>query len=136
MAEYVCHALIRHFREFDAFEADTRAGNWSFRKPRLRSDFPVGVLGLGVLGARVARMVAQFEFAVNGSSRTAKKLPGVRCFAGAAQLDEFLGATNRLHKLPEKFWRCSAESQWPGWLIRFGAIEHRALPLHRLLAPA
>jgi len=25
MAEYVCHALIRHFREFDLYDADTRA---------------------------------------------------------------------------------------------------------------
>ena len=26
MAEYVCHAVIRHFREFERVEADTRAG--------------------------------------------------------------------------------------------------------------
>jgi glyoxylate/hydroxypyruvate reductase len=24
MAEYVCHAVIRHFREFDGYEADVR----------------------------------------------------------------------------------------------------------------
>jgi len=67
MAEYVCHALIRHFREFDAYEADAREGRWSFRKPREREDFSVGVMGLGVLGERVAKAVAQFEFPVNGS---------------------------------------------------------------------
>jgi glyoxylate/hydroxypyruvate reductase A len=26
MAEYVCHAVIRHFREFDGYEADVRQG--------------------------------------------------------------------------------------------------------------
>ena len=26
MAEYVCHAVIRHFREFDAYAADIAAG--------------------------------------------------------------------------------------------------------------
>lgn len=26
MAEYVCHAVVRHFREFEAYEADMRAG--------------------------------------------------------------------------------------------------------------
>ena len=26
MAEYVCHAVIRHFREFDGYEADRQAG--------------------------------------------------------------------------------------------------------------
>ncbi|MBK6593817.1 MAG: glyoxylate/hydroxypyruvate reductase A [Burkholderiales bacterium] len=74
MAEYVCHAVIRHFREFDAYEADTGQGKWSFRKPRARGDFPVGIMGLGVLGTRVARSLAQFEFAVNGWSRSPKVL--------------------------------------------------------------
>lgn len=93
MAEYVCHAVIRHFREFDGYEADMGHGKWSFRKPRSRADFPVGILGLGVLGARVAQAVAQFEFPVNGWSRTPKALDGVQCFSGEAGLDAFLRAT-------------------------------------------
>ena len=90
MAEYVCHAVIRHFREFDGYEADTRAGKWSFRKPRSRSDFPVGVLGLGVLGERVAKSLAVFEFAVHGWSQSAKKIDGVQCWHGADQMHDFL----------------------------------------------
>lgn len=93
MAEYVCHAVIRHFRELDGYEADMDQGKWSFRKPRSRLDSPVGILGLGVLGERVARAVAQFDFPVNGWSRTPKQVPGVRCFHGDAQLDAFLSAT-------------------------------------------
>ena len=58
MAEYVCHAVIRHFRELDGYESDMAQGKWSFRKPRSRADYPVGVLGLGVLGERVAKAVA------------------------------------------------------------------------------
>jgi len=50
MAEFVCHAVIRHFRELDGYDADTQAGKWSYRKPRSRADFAVGVMGLGVLG--------------------------------------------------------------------------------------
>jgi glyoxylate/hydroxypyruvate reductase A len=96
MAEFVCHALIRHFREFDGYEADVAAGKWSYRKPRLRAEFPVGVMGLGVLGERVARTVAQFDFPVNGWSRTPKALDGVRGFAGVAQLPDFLAASRVL----------------------------------------
>ena len=96
MAEYVCHALIRHFREFDAYEADTRAGKWSFRKPLARADFPVGIMGMGVLGARVARAVAQFDFSVNGWSQSVKTVPGVRAYTGAVQLEEFLAASRVL----------------------------------------
>jgi glyoxylate/hydroxypyruvate reductase A len=96
MAEYVCHAVIRHFREFDGYEADARQGKWSYRKPRLRTDFPVGVMGLGVLGARVSRALAQFDFPVMGWSRTAKTIPGVQCFSGQAGFNDFLAATRIL----------------------------------------
>ena len=96
MAEFVVHALIRHFREFDAYAADVAEGRWSYRRPRLREDFPVGIMGLGVLGQRVARAVQCFEFPVLGWSRSAKQVPGVRCYAGEAQLTEFLAETRVL----------------------------------------
>lgn len=96
MAEYVCHAVIRHFREFDAYEADTRQGKWSFRKPRARADFPVGVMGLGVLGERVARALLTFEFPVNGWSRSPKAVEGVQCFSGIQGFKDFLAASRVL----------------------------------------
>ncbi|MBP6118269.1 MAG: glyoxylate/hydroxypyruvate reductase A [Giesbergeria sp.] len=99
MAEYVCHAVIRHFREFDDYEKAMRAGQWAFRKPRLRQDFPVGVLGLGVLGERVARALAQFDFPVNGWSRTPKAIDGVRTFSGAEGMNDFLAASRVLVNL-------------------------------------
>jgi len=96
MAEYVVHALIRHFREFDGYAADVANGKWSFRKPRLREEFPVGIMGLGVLGQRVARAVQAFEFPVVGWSRSPKQVHGVRCYAGSEQLPEFLAETRVL----------------------------------------
>ena len=96
MAEYVCHAVIRHFREFDGYAADVAQGIWSFRKPRRRAEFSIGVMGLGALGARVAKALASFEFPVNGWSRSAKVIEGVRCFTGPEQLDAFLAATRVL----------------------------------------
>ena len=96
MAEFVCHALIRHFRELDAYEDDIAQGKWSFRRPRLRGDFPVGIMGLGVLGERVAQAVRHFDFPVRGWSRTRKELDGVQCFAGAQEFGDFLAATRVL----------------------------------------
>lgn len=96
MAEYVCHAVIRHFREFDGYEADAAQGNWTYRKPRMRQDFPVGVMGLGILGERVSRALAQFDFPVTGWSRSAKSIPGVQCFSGEAGFNDFLAATRIL----------------------------------------
>ena len=99
MAEYVCHAVIRHFREFDAYESDMQAGRWGYRKPRLRSEFPVGVMGLGVLGERVARALTQFDFPVNGWSRSPKAIEGVRGYSGTDGFNDFLGASRVLVNL-------------------------------------
>lgn len=99
MAEYVCHAVIRHFREFDAYESDMKSGRWGYRKPRQRSDFAVGVMGLGVLGERVAKALAHFEFPVNGWSRSPKAIDGVNAFSGVEGFHEFLAASRVLVNL-------------------------------------
>jgi len=99
MAEYVCHAVIRHFREFAAYDEDAQTGRWAFRKPRSRAECAVGVMGLGVLGERVAQALRVFEFPVNGFSRSLKHIEGVRSFAGREQLGAFLQASRVLVNL-------------------------------------
>ena len=99
MAEFVCHAVIRHFRELDGYAADIAEGKWSYRKPRLRTDFPIGVMGLGVLGERVSRALAQFDFPVNGWSRSPKTIEGVKGFSGdvgGQGFQDFLAASRIL----------------------------------------
>ena len=96
MAEFVCHAITRHVREFDSIDADVREHKWSFRRPRGRDEFPVGIMGLGVLGERVAKAVAGFDYPVLGWSRSPKTLPGIQSFAGSEQFDAFIAATRIL----------------------------------------
>ena len=90
MAEYVCHALIRHARRFDTYEVHARNRQWKREAPISRAAFPVGVMGLGDIGARVAQAVAAFEYPTYGWSRTLKSLSGITTFAGNEGLDEFL----------------------------------------------
>ena len=99
MAEYVCHAVIRYFRDFENYAQDSQAKRWSFRKPAVRAEFAVGILGAGVLGSKVAAALKQFEFPVNVWSRSAKELPGIQSFAGHAQLPQFLNASRVLVNL-------------------------------------
>lgn len=99
MAEFVCHAVIRHFRELDAYERDAAQAKWGFRRPRMRSEFPVGVMGLGVLGRRVAQALAAFEFPVRGWSRSPREVAGVECFSGEAGMQDFLRGTRVLVNL-------------------------------------
>lgn len=99
MAEFVCHAVIRHFRELDAYDRDAAQAKWGFRRPRMRSEFPVGVMGLGVLGRRVAQALAAFEFPVRGWSRSPREVPDVECFSGEAGMQDFLRGTRVLVNL-------------------------------------
>ena len=96
MAEYVCHALIRHYRSFDGYDLDKAQAVWQQREVLPRAEMPVGIMGLGVLGTRVAQAVAQFDFPVNGWSRTEKDVAGVRCFHGADGFKDFLAASKVL----------------------------------------
>lgn len=96
MAEFVTHAVIRWFRELDVYEREQARGAWAFRKPRRREEFTVGIMGLGVLGQRVARALGHFELPLRGWSRTPKHIDGMRCFAGQEQFDEFLSGTRVL----------------------------------------
>jgi glyoxylate/hydroxypyruvate reductase A len=95
----VCHAVIRHFREFDGYEADVKAGKWSYRKPRDRKDFAVGVMGLGVLGERVAKALRVFDFPVHGWSRTPKAIEGVMTYSGEVGFETFLSSSRVLVNL-------------------------------------
>lgn len=90
MAEYVCHALIRHTRSFDRYRVQQHKAQWQVLPPLERAAWPVGVMGLGDIGARVARSIAAFEYPTFGWSRTPKNLPGVTTFSGRENLDSFL----------------------------------------------
>ena len=90
MAEYVAHAVLRYFRRFDDYEALARRGEWRELPLHDKRNFTVGILGLGVLGTRIAQALVHFGFPLRGWSRSEKILPGVSCHAGPDELDAFL----------------------------------------------
>lgn len=96
MAEYVAYHLIGISRDMDAYREQQGAGQWKLRRPIERSEWPVGVLGLGHIGQRVARTLAGLDYPVCGWARSRYAIEGVRSFAGEAELDGFLGETRVL----------------------------------------
>lgn len=96
MAETVCHALIRHYRQFDRYAEQAAQRQWRQHDIAPRADYPVGIMGLGVLGQKVARAVAQFDFPVLGWSRSPKQIEGVQCYHGEQGLQDFLAASRVL----------------------------------------
>ena len=96
MAEYVAHAVLRYFRRFDDYERQARRGVWAALKQHDKQDFSIGVLGMGMLGARVLETMAHFGFPLRGWSRTPKQVDGVTCYNGDAGLPAFLAGTRVL----------------------------------------
>ena len=91
MAEYVVHAVLRRYREFDTYAESQLAASWQPRRRLDKGGFRVGILGMGVLGVAVAAALAPFGFPIDGWSRSRKQIPQVHSFAGTAELSEFLG---------------------------------------------
>jgi glyoxylate/hydroxypyruvate reductase A len=96
MAEYALYALLRVSRDFEAFDQAQARQHWDTREGTRQADWPVGVLGLGQVGARVAQTLADFGYPVAGWSRSPRDLPGVESFAGEAALPAFLARTRFL----------------------------------------
>ena len=113
MNEYAAYAVLRYLRRFDEYELMQRGSDprWQVLEPHPREKFIVAVLGLGVLGAQVARMLASFGLPVRGYSRTPKTLDGIETFAGNAApggtssldacLDGAMAVVNLLPSTPE-----------------------------------
>jgi glyoxylate/hydroxypyruvate reductase A len=90
MADYGTYAVLRWFRQFDRYaEQDARA-EWIQHAPRYKRDFPVGVMGMGEIGAPVARQLVALGFAVHGWSASGRVPDGVIAHAGEAALEGFL----------------------------------------------
>ncbi len=95
MAEYVTYAVLRCYREFGEYETAQAAARW-YARPRLdKRTFGVGLLGMGVLGRHVARVLLSFGFPILSCSRTRKELPGVTSFT-PDQIDLFLASSRVL----------------------------------------
>jgi glyoxylate/hydroxypyruvate reductase len=90
MAEYVAHAVLRRYREFDAYAQSQGERVWQPRRRVEKRSFRIGILGLGVLGIAVATALAALGFPVDGWSRSRKQVPDVESFAGIAELRSFL----------------------------------------------
>ncbi len=96
MAEYVLHHLVDISRGMAVYRQQQSQSRWKLQRPANRRDWPVGVMGLGQIGAKVAATLAGLGYPVHGWARSRHTIDGVQTFAGPEQLDAFLGATRVL----------------------------------------
>jgi glyoxylate/hydroxypyruvate reductase A len=96
MAEYVLYGVLHYQRQFDLYRQQQAQRLWQPLAPKLAQDVRVSVLGLGAIGAEVAKVLAGLGYMVSGWSRSPKKVPGVACYHGAAGLEALLANTDVL----------------------------------------
>jgi glyoxylate/hydroxypyruvate reductase len=96
MVEYVTHAVLSVQRDLFDYARQQRQEAWQPLPVRSAASCRVGVLGLGVLGTAVLERLRLFGFACAGWSRSAHRIEGVDCYAGADRLDAFLARTDIL----------------------------------------
>ncbi|MBW6389869.1 2-hydroxyacid dehydrogenase [Billgrantia antri] len=96
IGDYVRYGVLHFQRDFDRYRRRQAQRMWHEYPLVDKRDWPVGVLGLGAIGAKVAAMVAADGFPVHGWSRSPKSLDGITCHHGDAGLAELLGRVRTL----------------------------------------
>jgi glyoxylate/hydroxypyruvate reductase A len=96
MTEYVVLQVLMHHRQQRRTDFNQQSKLWDPFITHAATDLAVGIMGLGVMGAASAEILRDIGFKVAGWSRTRKKVPGVHCYAGAAEFDSFLRRTDLL----------------------------------------
>lgn len=99
MQEYAVSQVLHWFRRFDDYQALKQQAKWQPLDEYEREDFTIGILGAGVLGAKVAESLLQWGFPLRSWSRSRKNMPGVTSFAGGEELPNFLDGTRVLINL-------------------------------------
>jgi glyoxylate/hydroxypyruvate reductase A len=96
MADYALYGVLHFYRSMDRYAQQQHSAMWQPQAVVEKSQWPVGVLGLGAIGGFVASALQQAGFPVLGWSRSPKQISGVHCFHGDDGLTELLGQVQSL----------------------------------------
>jgi glyoxylate/hydroxypyruvate reductase len=91
IAEYCLAYILAGQRQLRKYFSDQAAHNWHQVAPKRSGEICVGVLGLGQIGGRTARMIHAVGIRVIGWSRNAKQIDGMECRHGNDALLPLLG---------------------------------------------
>jgi glyoxylate/hydroxypyruvate reductase A len=96
MCEYVSWAVLSLHREMPRYLRQQNLGQWKEHPVRPASTRRVGVMGMGMLGRAALAQLRLLGFDCAGWNRSSRNEPGVRCYSGEAEFDEFLARTDIL----------------------------------------
>ena len=90
MAEYALHALLHFHRGMPDYLAQRAEAKWQPLPWSLVSDWPVGVLGLGVIGSVIAQRIAAMGYPVAAWVGHERASDDIQIFAGHSRFADFL----------------------------------------------
>lgn len=96
MCEYVSWAALSLHRGMPLYLQQQGREEWKEQPVRPASTRRVGVMGMGQLGRAALAQLHSLGFDCAGWNRSRRNDPGVRCYAGEAELDAFLARTDIL----------------------------------------
>ncbi|WP_120634306.1 glyoxylate/hydroxypyruvate reductase A [Ruegeria sp. EL01] len=91
IAEWFLAYILRAQRHMAFHAAAQQRAEWQPKAPTFTPSTVVGVLGLGHIGSRTARMLHAVGFQVMGWSRSPKQIDGITCLHGESALPGLLG---------------------------------------------
>jgi glyoxylate/hydroxypyruvate reductase len=96
MVEYIVLHVLLHHRHQRRYDAQQRERVWKLHEQPPASEVAVGIMGLGAIGTKAGKVLADIGFQVAGWSRTQKNASGIEVFYGQGALDPFLNRTEIL----------------------------------------
>ncbi len=128
MPENILGALFHITKPYAAIAADNAAARWTRRVSTTLAGQTLGILGLGAIGAELARKAAALEMRVIGTKRDVADIPHVSKVVGPERTDEILAESDFVVLLlpatpaTENFVDAArlARMKPTAWLLNFG----------------
>ncbi|WP_198369841.1 D-2-hydroxyacid dehydrogenase [Roseomonas rosulenta] len=128
MPENILGALFHITKPYAAIVADNAAARWTRRVSTTLAGQTLGILGLGAIGAELARKAAALEMRVVGTKRDVADVPHVAKVVGPDRTDEILAESDFVVLLlpatpaTENFIDTArlARMKTTAWLLNFG----------------
>ncbi|ARS34552.1 2-hydroxyacid dehydrogenase [Pontibacter actiniarum] len=90
MGEFVAAQVLSYTRTLQEYKAQQAEQTWQPLPYKRAKEVRVGVMGLGKLGAHVAKVLTALGFQVSGWAKSEKKLDEVAVYTGQEAFDGFL----------------------------------------------
>ena len=86
MAEYCLAEILCYQRNIRGYSKNQLGEVWAPIQPEKTKSKTVCVLGMGLIGGQIAKLLKKFGFKVEGWSRTQKNIPGIKTYTKMAGL--------------------------------------------------